>query len=310
MIKYIIARNPKNEIIQMELSNPWSSGLNVKNVTGISPVGAEIYSTPFASIDGGIFAGARVPSRQIVMTIGLVTNPAIGIDEIEDARLTVYNFFRIKDKVNLVFVTSNRILQIDGYTKDNDVDIFSEKETATVTVECIDPWFYSAQDSSKGFSGTNPQFEFPFSSEEGSTNYTDLLEFGNISIDTRTDVMYRGDIQTGFNMSISFLSEDFHNIYFYNMDTRERMNIWSDQIESLTGYPLGTGDTVVICTISGQKSAFLLRNGQYINIISAIDKNSDWIQLTKGNNVFAFASDYGVENIVIDLSWRDAYGGI
>lgn len=93
MIKYIIAKNPKNELIQMELANPWASGLNVKKVTGISPAGAEIYSTPFASIDGGIFAGARVPSRQIVMTIGFVTNGST-ITEIEEARYTCYNFFR------------------------------------------------------------------------------------------------------------------------------------------------------------------------------------------------------------------------
>lgn len=309
MIKYIIARNPKDELIQMELTNPWASGLNVKNVTGVSPVGAEIYSTPFASIDGGIFAGARVPSRQIVMTIGFVTNGTT-IELIEEARYTTYNFFRIKDPVNLVFVTDNRILQIDGYVKDNDVDIFSESETATITIECIDPWFYSASNSTKGFSGTMPLFTFPFSTVEGSTSPDDLIIFGNISVDTRTDVMYYGDIQVGFDMAINFLSDDFHNIYFYNMQTRERMNIYTDQIEVITGTPLGMGDEIDICTISGKKSAFLLRNGQYYNIISAIDKNSDWIQLTKGSNIFAFASDYGVESITMDLSWRNAYAGI
>lgn len=308
MIKYVITRNPKDELLQMELSNPWSSGLNIKNITGVTPTGAEIYSTPFASIDGGLFAGARVPSRQIIMTVGFVTTPTLTM--IEEARYTCYNFFRIKDKVNLVFVTDNRILQIDGYVKDLDVDIFSEKETATITIECIDPWFYSASNSSKGFSGTMPLFTFPFSSEEGSASPNELIIFGNISVDTRTDVMYYGDIQVGFNMAINFMSDNFHNIYFYSMQTRERMNIYTDQIEILTGQPLGMGDEIDICTISGRKSAYLLRNGEYTNIISAIDKNSDWIQLTKGSNIFAFASDYGVESIMMDLSWRNAYGGI
>lgn len=309
MIKYIIARNPKDELIQMELTNPWASGLNVKKVTGVSPVGAEIYSTPFASIDGGIFSGSRVPSRQIVMTIGLVTNGTT-IEMIEEARYTTYNFFRIKDPINLVFVTDSRILQIDGYVKDNDVDIFSENETAVITIECIDPWFYSASNTMRGFSGTMPLFSFPFSTVEGSTNPNDLIVFGNISVDTRTDILYHGDIQVGFDMAITFLSDDFHNIYFYNMQTRERMNIYTDQIEVITGTRLGIGDEIDICTISGKKNAFLLRNGQYYNIISAIDKNSDWIQLTKGNNIFAFASDYGVESIMMNLSWRNAYAGI
>lgn len=309
MIKYIIVKNPKGELLQMELTNPWASGLNVKNVTGVSPIGAEIYSTPFASIDGGIFAGARVPSREIVMEIGFVTNND-DIILIEDARYICYNFFRIKDPINLVFVTDSRILQIDGYVKDNDVDIFSEKESTQITITCIDPWFYSATNSSRGFSGTMGLFEFPFESVEGGTSYPDLFEFGQISIDTRTDVVYHGDIQTGFIMSISFFSGDFHNIYFYNMITRERFNIYTDQIQKITGQSLDVGDSIIVSTISGQKSAFLLRDGNYTNVISAVDKNADWIQLTKGSNIFAFASDYGVENITIDLSWRDAYGGI
>lgn len=309
MIKYVIAKNAKNELIQMELSNPWASGLNIQNIIGISPVAADIYSTPFASVDGGIFAGARVPSRQIVMTIAFVTNNKT-ITEIEDARHTCYNFFRIKDNVNLIFVTSNRILQIDGLVKEVDVDIFSEKETANITIECLDPWFYSADNSAKGFSGIMGTFEFPFSSEEGSENYNELLEFGEISIDTRTDVVYYGDIQTGFTMTIDFMSDDFHNIYLYNMVTRERMNIYTDQITVLTGKALGRGDQLIVTTTDGKKSVALLRGGEYINIISAIDKDSDWLQLTKGSNIFAFSSDHGVESIILNLTWRNAYAGI
>lgn len=308
MIEYVIARNPKDEMMQMTLNNPWKSGMNIKNITGISPVGAEIYSTPFASIDGGIFSGARVPDREIVMTIAFVT--AEDLPEIEDARYRAYNFFRIKDPINLLFVTGKRILQIDGYVKDVDVDIFSQNEQAVITVTCIDPWFYSAQNSSRGFSGTMPTFTFPFSSEQGSTNPDELLVFGSISIDTRTDVFYDGDIQTGFTATFDFVSDEFHNIYFYNMQTRERMNIYTDQIERITGQSITKGDQIIMSTISGAKSLSLLRNGTYYNIISAMDKNSDWIQLTKGSNIFAFASDYGVENIMVNLNWRDAYAGV
>lgn len=310
MIKQIVVKNPKGEVLDMVLKDPWRTGLNVQNVTGVTPIGAEIYETPFASIDGGIFAGSRVPNREIVLTLGFVESPDIKITDVEQCRYIVYNFFRIKDPVNLVFITDKRILQIDGYTKDVEVDIFSKTETAVITVHCIDPWFYSALNSSRGFSGTMGIFTFPFSSEEGSDDPNELLVFGKISVDTRTDVFYDGDIQTGFNMAITFTGSDFHNIYFYNMETRERMNIYTDMIEVITGQALGVGDEIDICTISGNKTAFLLRNGKFTNIISAIDKDADWIQLTKGSNIFAFASDLGVENIMIDLNWRDAYAGI
>lgn len=309
MIYRIVARNPKDETLEMVLPKPEKSGINVINVTGVSPIGADIYITPFGSIDGGIFAGARVPSRNIVMTLGMYNKekPNGEVESIEDARMTLYNYFRIKDWVNLVFYTDNRILQVTGYTESVEVDIFSDHETATVSIICVDPWFYSNTNSEIGFSGTRPSFEFIFSNESLTEP---LLEFGTISIDTRTDINYKGDIKTGFEMVVSFFSSDFHNIYFYNMLTRERMNIYTDQIESITGMPLTMGDELHISTVSGNKTAYLLRNGVFVNVISAIDKNADWFQLTKGGNVFAFASDHGVENITITLSYRDAYAGI
>lgn len=312
MIYNVVARNPKNELLDMNIRHPEKSGINIKNITGITPIGAEIYSQPFGILDGGLFVGARVPSRNIVLTLGMY-NEIMETEEvksIEDSRLKIYNFFRIKDWVNLVFYTSNRVLQITGYVESVEADIFSKEETAIVSIICVDPWFYSSDYSEFSFSGTMPLFTFPFSSKSGSIIPSEKIVFGTISIDTRTDIMYHGDIQTGFNMYINFRGNEFHNIYFYNMGTRERMTIYTDQIEVLTGSSLAPGDELQISTISGQKYAYLLRDGNYRNVISIIDKNADWFQLTKGNNVFAFASDSGVEDISISLSWRDAYAGI
>lgn len=312
MIYKIVARNPKNELLEMDIRHPEKSGINVKNVTGITPIGAEIYSTPFGSIDGGIYVGSRVPSRNIVMTLGMYNEETETgeVKSIEDARMKLYNFFRIKDWVNLVFYTSQRILQVLGYVESAETDIFSDDETATVSIICVDPWFYSSDYSEIGFAGITNIFEFPASSEKGSNIPAKLIQFGSISIDTRTTIHYEGDIKTGFNMYITFLGTDFHNIYFYNMDTRERMDMYTDQITALTGYPLSTGDELQISTVSGKRTAYLVRGGEYKNVISMIDKNADWFQLTKGYNVFAFASDMGVENISIRLSYRDAYAGI
>lgn len=312
MIYEIAARNSKNEILNMVLKRPEVTGINVINVTGVTPIGAEIYITPFGSIDGGLFAGARVPSRNIVLTLGMYNkeNKDGTISSIEDARRTLYNFFRIKDPVNLVFVTDTRISQVNGYTESVDVDIFSDHEQATISVICVDPWFHSSTYSNVGFSGIRGMFEFPFESVEGGTTPVELLEFGTISVDTRTDIYYEGDIKVGFRIHMSFLGTDFHNVYIYNMETRERIDLYTDQIEKITGSPIDAGDELFISTISGNKTCYLLRNGIFTNVISMVDKNSSWFQLTKGNNVFAFASDYGVENIMMTISFENTYGGI
>lgn len=302
MIISVTAINVKNEILEMKLTDPWTSGINIKNITGISPVGAEIYSTPFGVIDGGIFSGARIPKREITLTLGMMPIP-----QIEDSRMRLYNFFRIKDPMTLLFKTDSRYIQITGYVRDNDVDIFSDRETATVIVECIDPWFYSPIMTGQGVHGVRKLFEFPFSNESLEEK---LIEFGSISIDTRYSINYEGDVSVGFRMLLSFRSDAFHNIYLYNMDTRERINVYTDQIEMLTGSPLAADDELVISTKSGDRGCYLIRNGIATNALSAIGKNSDWFGLSKGKNIFAFASDYGADNIDIDITYQNAYYGI
>lgn len=313
MIYSISAWNPKHEELSMPLSKPEKSGINVIKVTGITPVGGEIYITPFGNVDGGLFAGARVPSRNIVLTLGMWPEEKKDgtLGTIEESRLKTYNFFRIKETVDLVFYTDNRQLIITGYVESNDVDIFSKKETATISIICINPWFRTVGYPSISFSGSRPKFEFPFQSERYATTYEEgLLEFGNISIDTKTTIFYNGDIQTGFRVYISFVHSNFHNIYLYNMDTRERMNLYTDQIEIITGRPLDIGDELQISTVTGKKYAYLLRNGELIDIISIVDKNTDWFQLTKGANVFAFSSDYGIDAIDMRFNYEDQFAGI
>lgn len=302
MIYEVIATNPKNETLHMLLTRPDISGVNVKKITGISPIGADIYTTPFGVVDGGLFSGARVPEREIVMTLGMMFVPMI-----EDSRRIIYNFFRIKDKVNLFFRTDTRYIQINGWVKDVEVDIFTKSEEAIITIVCVDPWFYSANKKATGFHGVRQLFTFPFSNDSLTEK---LLVFGEISIDTRYFIEYGGDISVGFDMTLSFRTGNLHNVYLYNMDTRERMNIYTDQIESLTGTPLEAGDEIAISTRTGSRSAYLIRDGIGINAISIVGKNSDWFQLSKGTNVFAFASDYGAENIDISMTYQDAYAGI
>lgn len=312
MIHKVVATNPKGESVEMILKNPEKSGLNIKNITGVSPIGADIMMTAFASVDGAIYSGSRVPSRNIVMTIGMF-NENLSKDRvasIEDSRLKTYQFFQIKDPVRLTFYTDNRVLYIDGYVESNEVDIFSDDETATISIICVDPWFYSISEEFRTLSGVRRMFEFPFSTEDGYGIYPQRIEFGEVSLDSRISLFYAGDIRSGFTAKISFTGSNLHDVYIYNTETREQFHIYTDQITAITGNPLSSGDEIVISTITGKKNVFLLRNGIFINAINIVDKNSDWIQLTKGTNVLAVASDYGVENINISINFNNAYAGI
>lgn len=304
MIYFVEAVNSKNELLHMELRHPEKSGVNVKKITGISPIGAEVYSTPFGVVDGGLYSGSRIPSRPINLKLGMWSYPGFSI---EDSRRVIYNWFRIKEEVQLYFQTDTRFITISGYVSDVDVDIFSENEEANITVECVDPYFYSPYIANDAIRGIRNMFEFPF---ENNSLTDRLLEFGGISKDTRYSIFYDGDISVGFRMQFSFLNDSFHNIYLYNMDTRDRLNIYTDQVERLTGTPLHKGDEIILSTLDRNKGCWLLRNGLAQNAISMVGKNSNWFKLSKGDNVFALSSDYGRENISASVTFRNAYAGI
>lgn len=45
-------------------------------------------------------------------------------------------------------------------------------------------------------------------------------------------------------------------------------------------------------------------------VLNALDKESDWFQLTKGDNIFAYTADEGAENLQFKIENRIIYEGV
>lgn len=301
MIKNIRAINVKNEYVDIDLYHPEKSGFIVKNIEGIMPGQVSINTTPLATTDGGLYNSARKDIRNITITVGLLFTPTV-----EDTRHKLYKYFNIKEKVTLEFQTDRRYSEITGYVENIDGDIFSEDESPQISIICPDPWFYSKTNEIISFSGIMPVFEFPFLNESVTDN---LLEFGEIRLDTRISIIYNGDISTGVTIVTHYLDNP-GDIDIFNVDTREHMKLYSDRVKKTTGFIPNAGDDVIISTINGNKYAHLYHEGFYYNILNAIDKESDWFKLTKGDNVFVFNTQHGNEKILMSFQYRDAFGGI
>lgn len=301
MIKNIRAINAKDEYIDIDLYHPETSGFIVKSIDGLMPGEVSINTTALATTDGGLYNSSRKDIRNIVLEFGLLFTPTV-----EDTRHKLYKYFNIKEKVTLEFQTDRRYSEIVGYVENVDGDIFSDDETPQVSIICPDPWFYSKANEVVSFSGIMPVFEFPFSNESLTDN---LLEFGEIRLDTRISIVYNGDISTGVKIVIHYLDNP-GDIDIFNVDTREHMKIYSERVKNTLGYIPQAGDDIIISTTNGDKYAQLYHNGFYHNIINSIDKESDWFELTKGDNVFVFDTQYGNEKILMSFQYRNAYGGI
>ena len=304
MIKSITVTNYLGDSIKLVLARPEESGFVVTSVTGLGSGKANINTTEIATTDGDLFNSARLQKRNIVISLKYLWK-----DSIEDVRQLSYKYFPIKKKLTLLIETDNRSAEIDGYTESNEPDIFSKDEGSDISIVCPNPFFYSAGKDGINttiFYGVEPLFEFPFSNE---SLYECLLEMGRIQNQTEKTIVYSGDAEIGVTIAIHAIGEA-RNITIYNTGTREIMRIDTDKLKAFTGSGIIPGDEIIICTVKGQKSITLLRNGKTTNILNCLDKNADWFQLAKGDNIFAYTVEEGRANLQFRIENRIVYEGV
>jgi len=243
-------------------------------------------------------------------------------NSIEEVRHLSYKHFPIKKKLTLLIETDTRKAAIDGYVESNEPDIFSKDEGADISIICPDPDFYSAgEDGIKvtRFSHIEPLFEFPFGHESVDEK---TLELSVIHYHNEKSVYYEGDAEVGMTIRIHVVgggmnpseSNQVKNITVYSDRTGESMTINTDKLKTNANFYhdyIESGDEIVICTEKGRKSIKLVnRYGDTYNILSCLTKDSKWFQLAKGNNIFGYTSESGVEHIQLEIENRVAYEGV
>lgn len=304
MINSVTVTNHLGETLKIDLRFPEKSGFIVKDITGLGPSRADVNSTELSTTDGALYNSARVNSRNIVLTLGFMFQP-----NIETVRQRSYKYFPIKKRVSLIVETDNRICEIFGYVESNEPNIFSRSESTQISIICPDPYFYSTGEYGTTvtvFNGIEPNFEFPFSNESVEDQ---MLEVGTLSILTEQNVYYDGDSEIGVNVALHAVG-DASNVTIYNTGTREMMFIDTDRLTELTGSGIIFGDDIFISTMKGSKSIYLLRGGVYINILNCLSRDSNWFQLAKGDNVFAYSAESGGLNLQFRIENKKIYEGV
>lgn len=306
MLKTITIINHRDEILKLELTNPYDTGLVVKGITGIGPVKANINTTELAISDGAIFNSARANSRNIVFSFQLLEDPKTNL--VETVRQRTYKYFPLKKMLTLLFETDHRIAEIQGYVESNEPDIFQKDETIQISIVCPSPYFYTP-DSTIVLNGVESMFTFPFSNESLTE---DQIIFGNIVSSVSTEYFYDGDVDSGVIFHIH-CTDAVKNIMVYNMETRERMSIDTSVIKTIVGSQqddLIAGDDIYLSTISGDRYIYLVRGGVEYNILPSIPKITDWITVQKGSNVFGYLAETGKSNVGIDIHTNILYEGV
>lgn len=344
MIQSVTVTNDLGESIVLGIGAPDKSGLLISEIDGIDPDRANINLIDMSTIDGSVYSSARFPSRTITISMYYVEQH--DYDTIEDLRHLSYKYFPLKQKVNLMFETDNRFLYIDGYVEGNSTNIFSDQEETQVSIVCPNPYF-TRQTEVFNVSGTFlSMFEFPFSNESLDEP---LLEFGEYPIQEKRAFYYYGEVDTGCIIKLK-ANGIVGNVEIENEATGEIVYLNSSRIASLLnmGYSesaaileniqgdtganitgidsitsvqenvvegslmpgIRKGDKIYISTIPGNKYAILIRDNIEYDIIGAIDRETDWIHIVRGYNLFDYKASRNREYLELELEYPILYAGV
>lgn len=256
-------------------------------IEGLLPSKTIINSTIVANKDGAIYNSSRVDIRNIEITI----KPSFPVEE---NRQRLYRYFPQKKEITLYFKNENRDLMIEGRVEDFDGSLFDMKQTISINIQCLSPYFKDRKNSYTEMSVVYDMFEFPFSIEEGG------IEFSRIEKSLTQNIYNAGDIQTGLIIEI-YASGEVVNPIIYNADTREYFGL---------NITMQYGDLIRINTNQFNKYVELVRYGQTRNIINNILKGNKWFMLIPGDNLFTYKCDVGEEFVNFKFIYSNCYGGV
>lgn len=304
MIYTIIATNAKGDSVELDLANPWAGGIAVMGASGLGPAEGTINTVNFATSDGALFNSSRIKSRDIELNLKFLGS------DIEAVRHKLLRYFRVKHPITLDFITDYRHTYITGHVEKNEIDIFSNSEGADLTIVCPNP-FFKLRDPVKGknsvrFTSSTPSFEFEF---EDPNADSPTLKFGEMTSTGETVVVYEGDADASTIVDIQFLGPAT-GLKLYNTTTQTRINIDTNEISRLFGSTIKAGDRLSISSGVGDKYVKAYRDGKVYNALSALDRDSDWIFLTPGDNLITVRADTGIENISSIISFENLYESI
>ena len=304
MIYSVTVTNYVGDRIKIDLGEPNKTGFLIYNIEGLGPGKANINTTEISTSDGSKFNSARLPQRNIIISI--MFSDTVYHETIEQIRHKTYKYFPLKKEVELIFETEERSVKIKGVVESNEPTIFSSKEAAQISIICPDPYFYSVSGNNvTPFYTIEPLFQFPYSNE----SMEKVTEFSRIHFITEGVVEYEGDTDIGVLIYIHVLGPA-SNITITKTETREVMKINTDKIEDITGEPLQAKDDIIINTMKGQKNIVLVREGATYNILNCLDKNTDWFTLSKGENIFGFTAEENPTNLQFRIENLIIYEGV
>lgn len=257
-------------------------------VTGLNPTTSDIVTTQVANYGGARYVTSKQQTRNIVLTI-YINEP------VEANRINLYKYIKSDDWIRFYYKNNTRSVYIDGYVESFEIDLFTQPQTAQVSIICPKPQFLDMENNESIFSTTTEAFSFPFWA-----NDNNKLVLSTYTSNHAKVVNNESDDDVGFIYKIHCTGAVV-NPMIYLEDTREYLKI--NRI-------FKSESIITINTLDGQKSLTFEYKGKIKNIINDLDMASKWLKLKAGYNNILQTAESGIDNMLGTLIYTNEYEGV
>lgn len=250
MLSMVEVRNSRGSLLTLPL-NDVSDGIVLADVDGMDPVKASIVTSSFANQDGTQYHSSRRGERNLLLQFDL--EPAdYTTQTVSGLRNSLYDYFMPKSEVFLRFYMASGLeVDISGRVEDCKAPPFTREPKMNVSILCFNPDFI---------------------------DLTPVVISGSTtSTSSEITVPYLGNTETGiqFVLNVNRTLSAF-TIYHRPPDGTLRSLEFAESLVS--------GDILTISTVPGSKGATRNRSGTVTSMLNGISPQSNWIELSKGDN--------------------------
>jgi hypothetical protein len=245
--------------------------------------------------DGGLFLNSRLNSREIELE-GMIDCYQKDEKWIKKQRDLVFKICNPKQMVKIEVESNSEIYYLEAYPVSYPVfqsgfESQNKKfHSFLLQFTAPDPYLYRNK-KIVTFAKVTPLFKFPIRFSK--------VRMGLVNETLIQNIYNAGSLDAPIEMTIEAL-QTVTKPYMINVYTQEKISF---------NTTLQAGDKVIVNT--GRKTEVSkISGGIKTNFYYALDLESDFIQLNKGDNIFRFGADSGEESMRVQVAYNERLGGI
>ena len=290
-MKKVICKNEDD--VQIEFSYDENTEFFLISLEGVYSVSNNVVTSANTMTDGSTYQGSTTKQRNIVITAEFDQN-------YQERRDFLYRCFKPKTPGTLIYVENAEQRQIGYYVETIDIDEKGVVRNATVSLVCPDPFFKDLTDITVIMAGWEPRFEFPH-------EFMDALEEFGVRIEDRVKTVDNDSAADNIGIEIFMEATGaVRNPALYHVQQDSHIKAGTEDFPLI----LKPGDTVRITTGTNEKNVYLVSDGKTKKINEYLDEESEFIQLTHGQNTFIYNADDGVDYLNVSITYRFRYLGV